>query len=188
MGDVLLGIPSSGLHSNGFSLARKIIGLTGLSYADPCPWAAHTSSCSLSSSSSSITLGEALLTPTRLYVKTLLPAIRTGRIKALSHITGGGFVDNLPRVFPTGLGCTIDLARWTLPPVFKFLMQHGNVAPREMCRTFNCGFGMVLVVGREDVDAVRDVLVLDGGEKGVCEIGEIVQGAGVELKNVDTWL
>ncbi|KAI5121141.1 hypothetical protein M0805_007139 [Coniferiporia weirii] len=173
-GDVLLGLPSSGLHSNGFSLVRKVIELSGLSYSAPCPWSAGRM------------LGEALLAPTRLYVKTLLPAIHTGRIKGLSHITGGGFTDNIPRVLPAGLGCTVDVARWPLPPVFRFLMEQGNVSPREMCRTFNNGVGMVLIVARGDVDEVVRVLT-DSGEPSVYEIGEVVAREGVELRGLDTW-
>ncbi|KAH8119908.1 bifunctional purine ADE1 [Phellopilus nigrolimitatus] len=174
-GDVLLGLPSSGIHSNGFSLVRKVVEVCGLSYSSPCPWSAGKS------------LGEALLTPTRLYVKTLLPAIRTGRIKGLSHITGGGFTENIPRVLPAGLGCVVDVSRWTLPPVFRFVMERGNVAPREMCRTFNNGVGMVLIVGREDVEEVIRVLKASG-ESEVYEIGEVIPGRDVELKGLDTWV
>ncbi|EJD03673.1 bifunctional purine ADE1 [Fomitiporia mediterranea MF3/22] len=180
-GDVLLGLPSSGLHSNGFSLVRKIVTLSGLSYTSPCPWDNSTLT-----TNAKRTLGEALLTPTRIYVKTLLPTLRTDRVKGLAHITGGGFTDNIPRVLPEGLGCTVDVSRWTLPPVFSYLMRTGGVEPKEMCRTFNCGIGMVLVVARKDVESVLRSLH-ESGETVVHEIGEVVSGKGVELKGLDTW-
>ena len=174
-GDVLLGLPSSGIHSNGFSLVRKIVDLTGLQYSSPCPW------------SSDITLGAALLEPTRIYVRSLLPTIRTGHVKGLSHITGGGFLENIPRVFPPGLGCYVDVSTWTLPPVFQFLMKHGNVQPKEMCRTFNNGVGMVLIVSREHVDEVKQSLIANG-EQVVYEIGQVIPGQGVELRGIESWL
>ncbi|KAL5494976.1 ADE57 [Sanghuangporus weigelae] len=174
-GDVLLGLPSSGLHSNGFSLVRKIVSLSGLTYSSPCPWDAKT------------TLADALLTPTRIYVKTLLPVLRSGSVKGLAHITGGGFIDNVPRVLPERLGCTIDVSRWELPLVFSYLMKAGGVEPREMCRTFNCGIGMVLVVARQNVDAVSQALRANS-ESSVYQIGEVVTGKGVgELKGLETW-
>ena len=184
-GDVLLGLPSSGLHSNGFSLVRKIIALTGLSYSDPCPWA--TTPPTSDRSEKPQTLGEALLVPTRLYVKPLLPAIRTGRIKALSHITGGGFVENIPRVLPRGTGCFIDASSWELPPVFRFLMRHGGVAPHEMARTFNNGIGMVLVVAPDAVPAAIEALQR-AGEKEVLRIGEVTAQSGVEMRNLGVWV
>ncbi|KAL5535781.1 ADE57 [Sanghuangporus sanghuang] len=174
-GDVLLGLPSSGLHSNGFSLVRKIVSLSGLTYSSLCPWDART------------TLADALLIPTRIYVKTLLPVLRSGSVKGLAHITGGGFIDNVPRVLPEGLGCTIDVSCWELPPVFSYLMKAGGVEPREMSRTFNCGIGMVLVVARQNVDAVSQALRANS-ETSVYQIGEIVTGKGVvELKGLETW-
>ncbi|KAJ7070804.1 aminoimidazole ribonucleotide synthetase [Mycena amicta] len=130
-GDILLGVESSGLHSNGFSLVRKIISLTGLPYSAPCPWDEQT------------TLGRALLEPTRIYVKQILPAAKAGLLKGMAHITGGGFIENIPRVLPPNLGCYIDTAAWPPPPVFRFLMKQGGVAPLEMARTFNNGIGMV---------------------------------------------
>ena len=172
-GDVILGLPSSGLHSNGFSLVRKVVARSGLSYSDPCPW------------DSSVTLGRALLEPTRIYIKSVLPAAQAGLLKGMSHITGGGFVENIPRVLPKGLGCFIDASTWELPAVFRFLMQHGGVAPLEMARTFNNGVGMVLVVARADVEKAREVLERDG-EK-VYEIGEVTGTPGVEMRNVERW-
>ena len=174
-GDVLLGVPSSGLHSNGFSLVRKIIDRAGLTYTSPCPWSPNT------------TVNAALLEPTRIYVRSLLPTIRSGLVKGLSHITGGGFLENIPRVFPSGVGCYVDVSRWQLPPVFQYLLKQGNVEPREMCRTFNSGVGMVLVVSRAHVEEVKKSL-LSNGETAVYEIGEVTSGQGVELRGIDTWL
>jgi len=173
-GDVLLGIPSSGLHSNGFSLVRKIIERSHLSYASPSPWAPD------------LTLGEALLTPTKVYIKPLLPVVRQGRIKALAHITGGGFVENVPRALPKGFGVSIDGAAWPLPGVFQWLMRAGGVDALEMCKTFNCGFGMVLIVARANVDAVVHGLA-EHGEPGVQRIGEVTQKEGVEMRGLETW-
>ncbi|KAA1468057.1 aminoimidazole ribonucleotide synthetase [Dentipellis sp. KUC8613] len=173
-GDVLLGVPSSGLHSNGFSLVRKVIAVSGLSYASPCPW------------DSTITLGRALLEPTQIYIKTLLPAVKADLLKGMSHITGGGFIENIPRVLPKGLGCYVDAATWELPPVFRFLMQHGGIEPLEMARTFNNGIGMVLVVAPANVDKVVESLSRAGQAK-VYRIGEITAEAGVQMRNVETW-
>ena len=133
-GDVPLGLPSTGLHSNSFSLVRAAVSLAGISYATPCPWDANT------------TLGRVLLTPTALYARTVLPSAREGLIKAMAHITGGGFVENVPRALPKSLGARIDAAKWALPPIFRWVMRAGTIAPSEMVRTFNCGIGMVLVV------------------------------------------
>nr|VWO94286.1 ATP-grasp domain-containing protein [Ganoderma boninense] len=173
-GDILLGLPSSGLHSNGFSLVRKVVALAGLSYGDPCPWDA------------SITLGRALLEPTRIYVKSVLPAAQAGLLKGMSHITGGGFVENIPRILPRGTGCFIDASTWELPPVFRFLMQRGGVAPLEMARTFNNGIGMVLVVAPEAVAQAIEVLQ-SAGETNVIRLGEVTAQPGVEMRNLDAW-
>ncbi|KAG9088486.1 hypothetical protein FRC07_012570, partial [Ceratobasidium sp. 392] len=170
-GDVLLGLPSSGLHSNGFSLVRKIISRAGLSYADPCPWSPSTN------------LGTALLTPTTIYVRTLLPAIRAGVLKGLAHITGGGFVENIPRVLPRGTGAHIDAASYPYPEVFRWLAKAGGVEPLEMARTFNCGVGMVVVVGKDEVGRAKELI---GGT--VYQIGELVEGEGVEIVGLDAWL
>jgi len=133
-GDAVLGLASSGIHSNGYSLVRHIVAKAGLDYDAPAPFEPGRS------------LADALLTPTRIYVKSLLPAIRAGEIKALAHITGGGLLENIPRVLPDGLGVALDAGAWALPPVFRWLAQTGGVAPAEMARTFNCGIGMVAVV------------------------------------------
>ncbi|KAI1789761.1 aminoimidazole ribonucleotide synthetase [Ganoderma leucocontextum] len=173
-GDVLLGLPSSGLHSNGFSLVRKVISVAGLSYTDPCPWDA------------SLTLGRALLEPTRVYVKSVLPAAHAGLLKGMSHITGGGFVENIPRVLPRGTGCFIDASTWELPPVFRFLMQHGRVEPLEMARTFNNGIGIVLVVAPEAAPRAIEALH-NTGERNVFRLGEVTAQAGVEMRNLGAW-
>ncbi|KAI0961928.1 hypothetical protein AcV7_000898 [Taiwanofungus camphoratus] len=173
-GDVLLGIPSSGLHSNGFSLVRKILALSGLTYASPCPW------------DDRITLGRCLLEPTRIYVKSLLPVAQAGLIKGMSHITGGGFVENIPRILPKGLGCYIDASTWGLPSVFRFLMELGGVEPQEMARTFNNGLGMVLVVDRNLAEQTIRAL-REAGEAEVHKIGQVVIGGGVEMRNLNTW-
>ena len=151
-GDVVLGLGSSGLHSNGFSLVRRIVASLGLGFDDEAPFAPGTS------------LGEALLVPTRIYVKPLLAALNaTGpAIKALAHITGGGFVENLPRVLPASVGIEIDLESFPLPPVFSWLMREGGVAEREMLRTFNCGLGMAIAVGAGEAEAVIAALEAAG--------------------------
>lgn len=142
-GDVLLGLPSSGIHSNGYSLVRRIVEVSGLSWDDPAPFMP------------SVPLGRALLTPTRLYVRPCLSVMRsTGALKALAHITGGGFPDNLPRILPDNLDVELDLASVEALPVFRWLAQAGNVEEREMLRTFNCGIGMVVVVGASEADKV----------------------------------
>jgi phosphoribosylamine--glycine ligase / phosphoribosylformylglycinamidine cyclo-ligase len=173
-GDILLGIPSSGLHSNGFSLIRKVISLSGLTYSSRCPW------------NSQITLGEYLLEPTKIYIKSLLPAAQKGLLKGMANITGGGFLENIPRVLPKGTGCYIDATTWELPAVFKFLMNVGGIQPIEMARTFNNGIGMVVVVSPECVeDAIQNIQ--NGGEPVVYKIGQIVNGVGVEMRNLDAW-
>jgi len=173
IGDIVLGLPSSGVHSNGFSLVRKIVSMSGLEYSSPSPW------------NPSITLGAALLEPTKIYVKTLLPVIREGLLKGLSHITGGGFLENIPRVLPSGTGCYIDARAWELPPVFRWLMKEGKVRPLEMARTFNNGIGMILIVGRDDVD--KAILTLQASGERVYRVGEVVAGEGVEMRNLYAW-
>jgi phosphoribosylformylglycinamidine cyclo-ligase len=162
--DVLLGLPSSGVHSNGFSLVRRVVARSGLGWEAPAPF------------DEGKTLGEALLEPTRIYVKPLLATLR-GRsgIKALAHITGGGFPDNLPRVLPAGLGVRLDLGTFAPPPVFGWLAKAGGVAEAEMLRTFNCGIGMVVVTAGDEVDAITAAL-REAGEAPVV-IGEVVSAA-----------
>src|SRR3954451_17555507 len=170
-GDVLLGLPSSGVHSNGFSLVRRIVELSGLSWQAPAPFAAGRS------------LGEALLEPTRIYVKPVLATIRaTGAVKGLVHITGGGFPDNIPRVLPNGVGVQLDLEAISVPPVFGWLGTTGGVAEAEMLRTFNCGIGMIVIVGTADEERVAEALRA-AGETPV-RIGEVI--AAPESERVRT--
>ena len=137
-GDVLIGLPSTGVHSNGFSLVRKVVESEGLTWDAPAPFAEGK------------TLGEAFLTPTKIYVKETLPLIQAGLIKALCHITGGGLPENLPRILPEGVGAKIHAKSWDRPAVFDWLQQTGGIDDFEMLRTFNCGIGMVLVVSAEE--------------------------------------
>jgi phosphoribosylformylglycinamidine cyclo-ligase len=159
-GDVILGLASSGLHSNGFSLVRRIVAKTGASLLAPAPFAPES-------------LGQALLTPTRLYVKPLLAALKaTDAILALAHVTGGGFPDNLPRVLPEGLSAQLDLAAFAPPPVFRWLAENGPVTEAEMLRTFNCGFGMI-VFARAEGQAEASRALQDAGLAPV-EIGRLI--------------
>jgi phosphoribosylformylglycinamidine cyclo-ligase len=166
-GDVVIGLASSGVHSNGFSLVRKIVERSGHAFDAPAPFAPGKS------------LGEALLVPTRLYVKSCLAAIRTtGAVKALAHITGGGFPDNIPRALPKALGANIDLSAVNALPVFRWLAQEGRVAVPEMLRTFNCGIGMVAIVTPDKADAVLAVLREHG--QTATAIGTVVPAGGGE--------
>jgi phosphoribosylformylglycinamidine cyclo-ligase len=163
-GDVILGIASSGVHSNGFSLVRKVVAKSRLKWNAPAPFDKKRK------------LGAAILTPTRIYVKPLLAAIRkTKAIKALAHITGGGFPDNIPRVLPNNAGARIDLGRIPVLPVFKWLAATGGIAEQEMLRTFNCGIGMIAVVEPRKADAVAKVLKSEG--ETVLQLGEVVPAA-----------
>lgn len=163
-GDVLLGLASDGVHSNGYSLVRKVAERAGLAWSDAAPFAGTT-------------LGEALLTPTRLYVKPALAAIRAGGVHALAHITGGGLTENLPRVLPKDLGADIDLGAWSLPPVFCWLAEAGGIEQAEMLKTFNSGIGMIVVVAADRADALARQLASDG--ETVHRIGTVTAGAGV---------
>ncbi len=172
-GDALIGLASSGVHSNGYSLVRRLVAEEGLSWDAPAPFA------------TAMSLAEALLTPTKIYVRPILAALRatggggqSGAIKALSHITGGGLSENLPRVLPDGLAAHVDLARWQAPAVFSWLEQAGNLDDAEMLRTFNCGMGMAIVAAQERADSVMAALS-DAGEHPVV-IGEIEAGHGVK--------
>jgi len=167
-GDVLLGLASSGVHSNGFSLVRRIVASSGLKWSAPAPFAER------------LTLAEALLEPTRIYVRSILASIGgTHGVKALAHITGGGFPDNIPRVLPRDFAAELDLAAIDVPPVFSWLAATGGVAADEMMRTFNCGIGMVAVVARGQAAQVAAVLQQSG--ETVTPIGRIVprRDAGV---------
>ncbi len=170
-GDLLIGLPSSGVHSNGYSFVRKVVEISGLSWSSPCPWAQSS-------------LGEALLAPTRLYVKQALAAARLGGVHALAHITGGGLTENPPRVLPEGLACEIDLSAWDLPAVFRWLAETAGMSEPELLKTFNCGIGMMLVVDPARVDAVEAALK-EAGEAPL-RMGRIVardaSGEGVIYK------
>ena len=148
-GDVLLGLASDGVHSNGYSLVRKLVEVSGLDWADDCPFDTGT-------------LGAALLAPTRLYVKPALSAIGMGGVTALAHITGGGLTENIPRVLPEGMGIKIDLDSWDLPPVFQWLAATGGMHTSELLKTFNCGIGMVLVVSADRAAALSRHLSAEG--------------------------
>ena len=160
-GDVLLGLGSSGVHSNGYSLVRKLVEISGLGWEADCPW-------------SDGSLGAALLAPTRLYVRQALEAVRAGGVHALAHITGGGLTENLPRVLPDDLGAEIDLDAWELPGVFKWLSETGGMAEAEMLKTFNCGIGMILVVAADRADALTSLLE-EAGET-VHTLGQVSEG------------
>ncbi len=164
-GDVLLGLASSGAHSNGYSLLRRIVHDAALGWEAPAPFA------------SSGTIGEIMLTPTRLYVRPALAAIRFGGVHALAHVTGGGLTENIPRILPEGLGAQIDLDSWQLPPLFAWLADQGGLAPAELLRTFNCGIGMVLIVDRGRADALATLLEREGETP--VPIGHVAAGAGV---------
>jgi phosphoribosylformylglycinamidine cyclo-ligase len=146
-GDIMIGIAASGPHSNGYSLIRRIVERSGLAWDAPAPFADGQS------------LAEALLTPTRIYIKTVLPHLKAGRVKGLAHITGGGLTENPPRAIARGLVPRFDWNAWTLPPVFEWLQQTGGVSEAEMRRTFNCGLGLVLIVDPRDVAEVLEGLV-----------------------------
>ncbi len=156
IGDVILALPSSGVHANGFSLVRRVVEQSGLRLSDPAPFARRKS------------LGAALLTPTRIYVRQILEAIRgTGVVKALAHITGGGLTENIPRVLPKTLAAEIGLGSFALPPVFEWLQREARLAQAEMLRTFNCGIGMILVVAPQDAKRVLRSLGDEAMEIGV---------------------
>ena len=163
-GDVLLGLTSNGVHSNGYSFVRKVVELSGLGWDADSPF-------------SDGSLGAALLAPTRLYVKQALAAVRAGGVHALAHITGGGLTENPPRVIPEGLACRIDLDAWDLPPVFQWLANTASMAEPELLKTFNCGIGMMLVVAEDRAEALADLLRAEG--ETVVRMGQVVPGEGV---------
>lgn len=171
-GDALLGLASSGVHSNGFSLVRRVLAGTNLGLASPAPFAGGGAS-----------VAEALLAPTRIYVKPVLALHRAGLLKAAAHITGGGLPGNLPRVLPEGVTAAVDARAWAVPPVFAWLAKTGNVAPEEMLRVFNCGIGMVLVVAADQADAAKAMLE-EAGET-VFAIGALEASSGPAGLRVD---
>lgn len=145
-GDVVLGLGSNGVHANGFSLVRRVIADLGLNLDDPAPFDAEMS------------LGSALLAPTRIYVQSVRHLVAERRVRALAHITGGGLIENIPRVLPDGMGVDLDARQWPLPAVFKWLIDDGEVAVPEMLRTFNCGIGMIVIAPSRGADKVADAL------------------------------
>ena len=169
-GDVLIGLPSSGVHSNGYSLVRRLVTEEKLKWEQPAPWNKEQS------------VGEALLTPTRIYVKPLLAAIKAtgggahGAIKGLSHITGGGLTENLPRVLPNTVASSIDLTQLHVPPVFQWLAKAGRLDDAEMLRTFNAGVGMIVVAAKGEADAVIAALRTAGAEAAI--IGAVTPPSG----------
>jgi phosphoribosylformylglycinamidine cyclo-ligase len=174
-GNAILGLASSGVHSNGFSLVRHVLAQQGLSYADSADF------------DTDLTWGEALLSPTRIYVKSCLALHKAGLAKAFAHITGGGLTENVPRILPDGMAARFDPQSWTLPAIFPWLISTGGVSPEEMARTFNCGIGMAVVVAAEDAAAAADLLSANGED--VFQIGEIIpqeDGEQVHLPGLDT--
>ena len=166
-GDVLLGLLSNGVHSNGYSFVRKVVDLSGLGWDAPSPFG---TGC----------LGAALLAPTRLYVRSALAAVRAGGVHALAHITGGGLTENPPRVMPDGLACEIDLSAWELPPVFRWLATTAGMSELELLKTFNCGIGMIAVVAENRAAALAGLLTAQG--ESVMQMGRVVKGQGVIYK------
>jgi len=175
--DVVLGLASNGLHSNGFSLVRKVVEVEGLKFDAPAPFDASRS------------LGEALLEPTRIYVKSCLAAIKSGNVKALAHITGGGLIENIPRVLAGNLSVDLYAKSWDLPPVFSWLAKAGGIARPEMARTFNCGIGMVLIASPDHAADIQAALQEHG--ETVTPIGEVVErseGETVVVHDIeDAW-
>jgi phosphoribosylformylglycinamidine cyclo-ligase len=163
-GDVLLGLGSNGAHSNGYSFVRKVVEMSGLGWDADCPFDEGS-------------LGEALLAPTRLYVKQCLAAVRAGGVHALAHITGGGLTENLPRVLPEGMGATIDLGAWELPGVFRWLAETASMEERELLKTFNCGIGMIIVVAADKADEIATLLAGEG--ETVTRIGSVTSNEGI---------
>ena len=174
-GDVILGLASSGVHSNGFSLVRRLAADRGWKLNRPALF------------DQDMLLIDALMTPTRIYVKALLPLVCEGRIKAMAHITGGGLLENIPRCLPDGVQARIDADAWEQPRLMAFLQAQGNIEPEEMARTFNCGIGMAVVVGADEVAAITATLETAG--ESVHRIGSVVGGASgcVVSGSVGTW-
>lgn len=166
-GDAIIGLPSSGVHSNGFSLVRRIAEAAGLGWQAPCPFGIGT-------------LGEALLEPTRIYVGETLPLIRAGLVKGMAHITGGGLTENLPRVLPKGCGALIDLDAVPGLPVFDWLARQGNVQTDEMLRTFNCGIGMAVIVANSDLEKTMEMLTHTDSMPVL--LGHVGDGNGVDYR------
>jgi len=160
-GDVLIGLASSGPHSNGYSMVRKVVERSGLAWDAPSPF------------SEGQTLAQALMAPTRIYVKSTMDLIKAGRIKGLAHITGGGLIENPPRAIAEGLEARFDWNSWDLPPVFQWLQETGGISEHEMRRTFNCGVGLLLIVGQAEAPEVLEALLEAGEDAFVC--GELAK-------------
>ncbi|WP_028970590.1 phosphoribosylformylglycinamidine cyclo-ligase [Sphingomonas sp. URHD0057] len=174
-GDLILGLASSGVHSNGFSLVRRIIAEHSWNLEEPLP------------SEGGKTLGEMLLEPTRIYVRQLLPAIQKGQIKGLAHITGGGLLENIPRVLPENCHAVVDTGLWDLPAIFALLQEGGNVAPEELARTFNCGIGMAVIVSEDNADELlSDQYLFTGAAQRIGRIEAGPRGCTVQGK-AGTW-
>ena len=167
VGDTVLGLPSSGVHSNGYSLVRRVVALAGLGWNDPAPF-------TLEPGHQGQSLADVLMTPTRIYVRPLLSLHRAGLLRAAAHITGGGLPGNVPRMLSAGMAAELDAGQWALPPVFRWLAHAGGVSAEEMLRVFNCGVGMALVV--RDADAAVAHLLAEG--EAPMRIGRIVSGSG----------
>jgi len=175
--DILLGLASSGCHSNGFSLIRKTVEHAGLSYHDPAPW------------DSKVTVAQSLLTPTKIYCQAFLAAHMRGLIKAASHITGGGFLENVPRMLPSDLVGQVDASAWKPPPVFLWLAKAGNIEAEELAKTFNMGIGMILIVSPEKEHEALTTLA--GAGETACKIGKLIKREGRTARCVvtgmETW-
>lgn len=177
VGDIVLGLPSSGFHSNGYSLVRKVVEVSGHSYDDPAPF------------DPSITLGDALLTPTRIYIKPCLALVKADLAHGFAHITGGGLLENIPRVLPDDLAVELDAQALPLPPMMSWLGEAGGMSAVEMARTFNCGIGMIVIVSAGDEKTAMDVLT-DNGEapKRLGTVVERNDGPAVRIDHLsDSW-
>ncbi len=163
-GDVLIGLPSSGVHSNGYSLVRKIVENSGLGWDDDCPFGDGA-------------LSKHLLEPTKIYIRPTVAALNTGKLKALAHITGGGLTENLPRALPEGLGAEIDLNSWQRLPIFNWLITQAGLDQTEALKTFNCGIGMIAIASAADAQSIIDALQSEGIEP--LQIGRVLSGSGV---------
>mgnify|MGYP002784368369 CR=1 FL=1 len=170
-GDVLIALPSSGVHSNGYSLVRKIVKDSGLSYGDKSPFSNNK-------------LGEDLLEPTIIYYKHTRSLLKANNLKAMAHITGGGITENLPRVLPENCSAEIDLASWKFPPVFEWLQKAGNIDKEEMLRTFNCGVGMIMVCSGNQYDVAKEILKMDGIQH--FKIGRLIERQEQQVVYINT--
>ena len=174
-GDIIIGLTSSGCHSNGFTLIRRIVEQSHLSYTSPAPW------------DNALSVGESLLTPTKIYVKGILPLVERDLVKGMAHITGGGLLENVPRMLPKSLAAEIDAVQWDCPPVFKWLKKAGKVIHEEFARVFNTGIGMVLIVNSTDERQVLDILATHGESAVSIGILKARTGDGCIVKNMETW-